>query len=392
MLTGRAARLISKFLVRYAAVQLDETMPPLTQTDLNRALLARQMLLARENISPLKAIERLAGMQAQQARPPFVGLWTRLENFQRAELLKLFHRRRIVRATGMRATIHLFTARDYLVLRGALQPMLGAVMSPKFIKELGGVPVRKIAATARKFFSGEARSFKELREWLQPKHPKADYRIAALAVRMNVPLLGVPGDSPWGFSTNATWTLAEEWLGQPVPAQVNTSALIKKYLAAFGPATPADAQAFSGCKGLRAEFEKLRPQLKVFQNEKGQELFDLPRAPRPPANTPAPARFIPEFDNLILAHADRTRIVADEHRPALITKNLHVPATFLINGRVAGTWKIERAKKSATLIIHPFAPLPAKAKAELKYEGEPLLHFIEPDRMSKNVILMRRAQ
>ena len=107
---------------------------------------------------------------------------------------------------------------------------------------------------------------------------------------------------------------------------------------------------------------------------------------------PAPARFIPEFDNLILAHADRTRIVADEHRPALITKNLHVPATFLIDGRVAGTWKIERAKKSATLIIHPFAPLPAKAKAELKHEGEPLLHFIEPDRMSKNIILMRPAQ
>ena len=261
-------------------------MPPLTQTDLNRALLARQMLLARENISPLKAIERLAGMQAQQARPPFAGLWTRLENFQRDDLLKLFHHRRVVRATGMRATIHLFTARDYLALRGALQQMLGAVMPPKFIKELGGVPVRKIAATARKFFSGEARSFKELREWLQPKHPKADYRIAALAVRMNVPLLGVPGDSPWGFSTNATWTLAEEWLGQSVPAQVNTSALIKKYLAAFGPATPADAQAFSGCKGLRAEFEKLRPQLKVFQNKKGQELFDLPRAPRPPANTP----------------------------------------------------------------------------------------------------------
>jgi hypothetical protein len=352
---------------------------PLTQADLNRALLARQMLLTREKVSPLKAIERLAGMQAQQARPPFVGLWTRLENFQRADLLKLFHRRRVVRATAMRATIHLFTARDYLALRGALQPMLGAVMPPKFIKELGGESIPKICATGRKFFGAAPQSFRDLRELLKSKHPKADHRIAALAVRMNVPLLGAPGDTPWGFSTNATWNLADEWLGQPVPAKVDTSALIKKYLAAFGPATPADAQAWSGCKGLRAEFEKLRPELKVFQNEKGQELFDLPRAPRPPANTPAPARFIPEFDNLILAHADRTRIVATEHRPALITKNLHVPATFLINGRVAGTWKIERAKKSATLNLHPFAPLPAKAKAELKRECEPLLHFVEPE-------------
>jgi hypothetical protein len=123
----------------------------------------------------------------------------------------------------------------------------------------------------------------------------------------------------------------------------------------------------------------------VFQNEKGQELFDLPRAPRPPANTPAPVRFIPEFDNLILSHADRTRIVDTEHRPALITKNLHVPATFLVNGRVAGTWKIEHTKKSATLNLHPFAPLPAKTKAELKREGEHLLHFVEPDANAVNI-------
>ena len=130
---------------------------------------------------------------------------------------------------------------------------------------------------------------------LKTKHPKADHRIAALAVRMNVPLLGTPGDSPWGFSTNATWILADDWLGQPVPVQVDTPALIKKYLAAFGPATPADAQAWSGCKGLRAEFEKLRPELKVFQNEKGQELFDLPRAPRPPLVTPRLRLLAPAF-------------------------------------------------------------------------------------------------
>ncbi len=147
-------------------------MPPLTQADLNRALLARQMLLARENISPLKAIERLAGMQAQQGRPPFVGLWTRLENFQRANLLKLFHQRRVVRATAMRATIHLFTAGDYLALRGALQPMLGAVMPPKFIKELGGESIPKICATGRKFFGTAPQSFKDLRELLKTKTPK----------------------------------------------------------------------------------------------------------------------------------------------------------------------------------------------------------------------------
>jgi len=192
-------------------------------------------MLARESISPLKAIERLAGMQAQQARPPFVGLWTRLENFQRDDLLKLFHLRRVVRATAMRATIHHFTARDYLALRGALQPMLGAMMPPKFIKELGGESIPKTCATGRKFFSAAPQSFKDLRELLKSKHPKADHRIAALAMRMNVPLLGAPGDTPWGFSTNATWILADDWLGQPVPVQVDMPALIKKILPPSAP-------------------------------------------------------------------------------------------------------------------------------------------------------------
>ena len=173
--------------------------------------------------------------------------------------------------------------------------------------------------------------------------------------------------------------MAEKWLGKPVPMTQDLAALAKKYLAAFGPATPADAQAWSGCKGLRAVFEEMRPKLKTFQNEKGQELFDLPRAPRPAVDTPAPVRFIPDFDNLILSHADRTRIVDDEYRPALVSKNLLVRATYLVNGRVAGMWKVELARQSATLIVEPFAPIPAKAKAELKAEGERLLHFIEPN-------------
>ena len=275
------------------------SIPLLTRDALNRALLARQMLLARENVAPMKVIERLAGLQAQQARPPFVGLWTRLEKFSREDLLKQLKRRRIVRVTVMRATVHLMTARDYLALRGTLQPMLAGMLPPKFIEALGGVPMAKICATGKKFF-GAAGSFKDLRELMKAKHPKANHRVAALAVRMNVPLNGVPGEMTWGFFTNATWKLAEEWLGKPVSMGEDRAALVKKYLAAFGPATPADAQSWSGCKGLRAVFEDLRPKIKVFQNEKGQELFDLPRAPRPLADTPAPVRFIPDFDNLIL--------------------------------------------------------------------------------------------
>ena len=198
-------------------------------------------------------------------------------------------------------------------------------------------------------------------------------------VRLNVPKVQIPTEAPWGYTNVPEWLVAEKWLGKPVPMTQDLAALVKKYLAAFGPATPADAQAWSGCKGLRAVFEEMRPKLKTFQNEKGQELFDLPRAPRPAVDTPAPVRFIPDFDNLILSHADRTRIVDDEYRPALVSKNLLVRATYLVNGRVAGMWKVELARQSATLIVEPFAPIPAKAKAELKAEGERLLHFIEPN-------------
>lgn len=337
------------------------------------------MLLARETVSPLKVIERLAGLQAQQARPPFVGLWTRLEQFSRTDLIKLLKRKSVVRATMMRATVHLMATRDYLALRGAVQPMLASCIPPSKAKALGGVPLEAILKAGRAFYAKAPRPFSELVAHLEAKFPKAHPRIAAVAVRLNVPKVQVPTDAPWGYTNVPEWLVAERWLGKSVPMTEDRTALVKKYLAAFGPATPADAQTWSGCTGLREVFEALRPKLKVFQNEKGQELFDLPRAPRPPSSTPAPVRFIPDFDNLILSHADRTRIVDDAFRPALVSKNLLVRATYLVNGRVAGMWKVERARKTATLVLEPFTPAPAKAKAELKREGEQLLQFLEPE-------------
>ena len=351
----------------------------LAPADLNRALLARQMLLERARATPLKAIERLAGMQAQQVRPPFVGLWTRIEGFQRDSLLRSIRRKKVVRATAMRATVHLFSTRDYVALRGAFQPYLTSCIPPKAKAQLGGVALEDVVETGRAFYSEAPRSFKELCGHLEKKYPSAHPRIAAVAVRLNLPKMQVPTDTEWGFPSVPEWSAAEVFLGEPVPMDDDAELLVLKYLAAFGPATPADAQVWSGRTGLRKVFEKLRHRLKVFQDEEGRELFDLPRAPRPSAETPAPVRFIPEFDNLILSHADRTRIVDDAHRPALVSKNLHVAATFLVDGRVAGTWKLEKAKKSATLRMHPFAPLPPGVKNELTEEGGRLLEFVFPE-------------
>ena len=357
----------------------------LTQAELNRALLARQMLLARAKFTPLKAIERLAGMQAQQARPPFVGLWTRLDGFKREDLLRSIRRKKVVRATTVRATVHLMGRRDYIALRGALQPYLSSCISPKSRAQFGGVPLEDIIETGKAFYSEAPRTFKKLCVHIEEKYPQIHPRIAAVAVRLNVPKMQVPTDAEWGFSSVPKWSASEVFLGEPLPMDDNVERLVLKYLAAFGPANPSDAQVWSGRKGLRKVFEKLRSKLKVFKDEKGRELFDLPHAPRPSFDTPAPVRFIPEFDNLILSHADRTRIVDEEHRSALVSKNLHVAATFLVDGRVAGTWKLETARKSTTLRVQPFAPLPAFVKAELNEEGGRLLEFVAPEATTRKV-------
>lgn len=183
-----------------------------------------------------------------------------------------------------------------------------------------------------------------------------------------------------GFPSVADFTLADTWLGRSLTAGGTPEQLVLRYLAAFGPASAADAQTWSGLQGLAPVFESLRPQLLVFKGESGRrELFDLPGAPRPGDDAPAPARFLPEFDNLVLAHADRTRLLADEHRGALVTKNLRVRATFLWDGMVAGTWEIQRKRASATLAMTPFEALPARAVKELTAEAEALLRFAADD-------------
>ncbi len=356
------------------------TATTLSTRQLNRALLARQMLLSREAGTPPGAVERLAGLQAQLARPPFVGLWTRLEGFRRGDLLNPLHRREIVRVTAMRGTLHLMTAADYLGLRGTLQPMLSRGMQSILRERATALDIAVLEKEARAFFGGAPATFDALRDHLKAKFPEGDERAMAYAIRMHLPLVQVPTDAPWGFPAAADFAMAESWLGtkismEPEPAHE----LVRRYLAAFGPATPGDAQAWSGLQGLREVFETLRPELITCRDERKRELFDLPDAPRPPEDAPAPVRFLPEFDNLVLAHDDRTRVIAGEHRPKVVLKNLQVRATFLADGFVAGTWKIERKKKVAVLILEPFGKLTKPALAALEKEGDALLRFVEED-------------
>lgn len=351
----------------------------LSRKALNRALLARQMLLAREAVTPVCAIERLVGLQAQQAQPPFVGLWTRVSGFERNALSRLLHNRAVIRATLMRGTLHLMSAGDYLSLRGALQPGLSAGMRAVLRDRAKDLDIPALVAVARRSFEERPRTFTDLRAVLLETFPNTDERAMGYAVRTHLPLVMVPDASDWAFPADADFAVAESWLGEAPGIDEQAEELILRYLAAFGPAAVVDVQTWSGLSGLREVLEGLRPKLQTFRDDRKRELFDLPEAPRPPEDTPAPVRFLPGFDNVILAHADRARIIDDEYRSRVTTKNLLVLPTFLVDGFVAGTWKTSRTKKVATLTLSPFAPLRKPARAQLAEEGETLVRWIEPD-------------
>lgn len=292
---------------------------------LNRALLERQMLLRRVDLSACDAIERLVGMQAQVPGAPYIGLWTRLKNFGVEELSALISERRAVRASMMRSTIHLVAVRDYSTLRPLMRPVLARSFSGSpFRRELEGI----------------------------------DF----------------PPRGLWGRTGQATWTTAESWLGRPLDPDPSPDEMVLRYLAAFGPATVADARAWSGLGGLREVFERLRPHLVTFRDERGRELFDVPGAPLSDPDTPAPPRFLPEFDNALLSHADRNRIIADEHRKPLVRDRMM--RGVLLDGFACGTWRTERTRGKTDLVIEPFRTLPAEDRDVLAREGERLIRFV----------------
>lgn len=356
-------------------------MPPdrLSRRQLNRATLARQLLLSRAAVAIPEAIERLGGLQAQEAKPPYIGLWTRLEGFRREDLHRALRERAAVRGTLMRATLHTVSGPDYVALRPALQPALDQAL--KGLRgRAEGLDLEQLARVARGLLGERPRTFNELRPLLAERFPEADERALGYAVRTQLPLVMVPTEDAWSFPRDAAFALAESWLGQPVRTDGGLEQLVLRYLAAFGPAAAADVQTWSGLKGMKTVLEGVRPRLRTFADERGRVLFDLPEVPRPEDEVPAPPRFLPEFDSLLLAHADRTRVVADEHRPSLVTKNLRVRAVFLVDGFAAGTWTVKRTKRRATLEITPFAPLAKDAGDELLAEAEALLRFTEdPD-------------
>lgn len=349
----------------------------LTRAELNRATLARQMLLARSERPVLDAIEHLAGLQGQQPQSPYIGLWTRLRDFEREALAGPIHARAVVKATLQRATLHLVTARDYPWLRATLEPVLERSLAAiAKQRRATGLDFERVLAAGRAFLAEEPRPFAALSDMLGELMPDADVGAMRYAVRMKLPLVQVPTRNGWSYPGNPLFTLAEQWLGQPIEAAPDLRALVFRYLAAFGPASLADLQTWSGLTGLKAAIAPFRDELVTFRDESGRELLDLPDQPLPPADTPAPVRFLPEYDNLLLAYKDRTRVIADEYRWRVFLPGLRVRSCVLVDGFVRAGWGLEKTKAGAVLLIEPFEPLAPDQRDAIAAEGERLARFI----------------
>jgi hypothetical protein len=354
----------------------------LSRRALNRALLERQLLLTRSSLTVAEAIEHLVGMQAQAPLAPYVGLWTRLEGFDAQELARLITERETVRLALMRSTVHLVTAADCVALRPVLREFLERSLhtSSPYGRNLYGIDMEALVAAGRELVEREPLTLSELGKLLHERWPDRDPASLAHALRNLAPLVQVPPRGIWGAGGLARLTTAESWLGRPLDADAAPDRMILRYLAAYGPASVMDVQNWSGLTGLREAVERLRPELRSFEDEEGRELLDLPGAPLPDPDTPAPPRFLPEYDNALLSHADRTRVIEREDGRRVFTRG-----AVLVNGFARGCWKIERGKGAATLLIEPFGRLSKDERAGLANEGERLLAFTAAEAKARDI-------
>jgi hypothetical protein len=344
----------------------------LSARKLNRALLARQFLLERTDKPPLQVVEHLVGMQSQVPLSPYVGLWSRVNGFQPADLANTLESRETVRIVLMRGTIHLVSARDALLLRPLLKPVLDRVnFTGHNGKQIEGIDPDELARRGRELLEEEPRTREDLGRLLKERWPGHQATALAYAVQLLVPLAQIPPRGVWGLAQGrGDHATLNTWLGAESLPEPSITEVVSRYLRAFGPASVQDAQTWSGLTRLSEVFERLP--LRRFSDENGRTLHDHEDSPRPDEDVPAPVRFLPEFDNVALSHADRTRITSSGFNGS------STRGSFTVDGFVSGTWKIERKKRTATLLIAPYQRLLRSDSDEVEAEGRRLLEFTAP--------------
>lgn len=357
----------------------------LTLRQLNRTLLARQMLLARQDMSPVAATEHLIALQSQIPNPPYIGLWTRLRSFERSQLTALLESREIVRAPWIRSTLHLVSAADHQRFQSVIQPALLRGFRSFFGARGADLDIERLVGIAKPFLESNQPSIGALRTHLQAQEPTLNKEAMAYAVRSYLPLVQIPPSGTWGAGTRATYTTADNWLGPAVSSDLPS--LFRRYLAAYGPADIMDFQTWTGMTRLKSQLAPALADLVVYQSESGRDMYDLPESTIAAPDSIAPLRFIPEYDNVLIAHRDRSRILPDEHRKKVFLSAGRVIGTVLIDGFVGATWKVKKDKHSLTLNVKLFEAKPNDCLQEIQEEGNRLLRFYDEEASSHAVVI-----
>ena len=347
---------------------------------LNRTLLARQHLLERTAIPALGMVEHLVGMQAQIPTNPYLGLWARIDAFAPVELETLLLDRRAVRMVLMRGTIHLVSTDDALALRPVMQPVLDAELYKNKTWSVGleGVDIGPVLELGRRMVEERPRPLSELRAAIAERWPEYDATTLAYTCRNQLPTFQVTPRGLWHRSGQVALTTIDTWSGRPLATETAPDATIRRYLAAFGPASTGDVGAWSRLTGLREAMERLRPGLQTFRDERGRELFDLPDAPIAEPDVAAPVRFLPDYDNVFLSHDDRSRVI-----PAPIRANarsLIGGAAFMVDGFGAGFWTTKGKGPDRTITLEPMTALTAGQRGEVEAEARALARFLDDGR------------
>lgn len=363
------------------------TATVLSDLQLNRALLARQWLLRRRRATVRDAVHAVAGLQSQEPKDPYVALWSRIGGFTPRRLREAAEDRRIVRGSYLRCTIHTASAEDFVAFRPLLQPVIDREVAGRR-GLMGGFDPARLEAAARELMAAAPLTAQQIGERLLPRFPEAQKAGLAAWVRTRIALAMVPTGDRWGYSRPPRLVPAEDWLGRPLDAGAPLAALLLRGLSAIGPANAADLRTWSGLSGIGPVLESLRPQLRCFRDEAGRELFDLPDAPRPRAATPAPVRFLPEFDNALLSHADRARIVPPAHAARFaMAANGRRERAVLVDGFVRAVWSNASVGDAAAIEVRPLEALSRPLRQEVCAEAERLLRMLEPDARGREVRL-----
>jgi hypothetical protein len=357
---------------------------------LNRATLDRQLLLRRAALAAGPAVGHLAGLQAQAPLAPYVGLWTRLAGFRPSWLSTLLTERTVVRAHLMRNTVHLVTAQDFVSFRPLVQPLVERGLAGNFGPRLAGVDLAGLRENAAALLGREALTRVQLAERLASRWPDHDPAALAYAATHLLPLVQVPPRGLWGESGQAAFFLASAWLdmdpADPMDPARAVEQLVLRYLAAYGPASVADVQAWCGLSRLREVTERLGARLRAITGPDGGRLLDLADALLPGPDVPAPPRFLPEYDNLLLSFAERSRVIPHRRPVPLPPGNGATGGTLLVDGLWQADWKITRKGREETILtVQPFIRLSPAEQAAVAAEGERLLEFAAPGGTGRDI-------